>query len=162
MAVNVDGKRLIELFAGNERKVADLYRKIGEEAGIGKEFFELMAQDEDKHAVIYNGILEKFSNELSVAPDADRAEYVDLLIQSDMLADVDGLLENARKVNFKSQIFDVCERVERDTVIYVSEFIELYPDVAADQMKIILGEEKKHLQKILAKKADRAMFHGGM
>lgn len=162
MSINLDGTRLIELFAGNERKVADLYRKIGEEAGIGKEFFELMAQDEDKHAVIYNGILEQFSTELAVAPSTERAEFVDLLVQNDMLADVDGLLENARKVNFKSQIFDICERVERDTVMYVNEFIELYPDVAPDQMKIILGEEKKHLQKILMKKADRAMFHGGM
>ncbi len=96
MSINLDGTRLIELFAGNERKVADLYRKIGEEAGIGKEFFELMAQDEDKHAVIYNGILEQFSTELAVAPSTERAEFVDLLVQNDMLADVDGLLENAR------------------------------------------------------------------
>lgn len=162
MAGNVDGKKLIELFAGNERKVAELYRKIGDEAGVGKEFFEIMAKDEEKHAVIYNGILEKFSNELSVAPDAERSEFVDLLIQNDMLSDVDDLLANARKVNFKSQIFDICERVERDTVMYVNEFIDLYPDIASDQMKVILKEEKKHLQKILTKKADRAMFHGGM
>lgn len=162
MSITLDGKKFLELIAENETKVAALYRQIGNEAGLGKEFFEKMAKDEDKHQIIYRGLIEKFTKELALETDAERVEYVDLLIENDMLADVDGLLANARKVNFKSQIFDVCERVERDSVLYVNEFMDLYPEIAPAEMKVILGEEKKHLQMILEKKSDRAFFGMGM
>ncbi len=162
MSVTLDGKKFLELIAGNEKKVAALYRQIGEESGIGKEFFEKMAKDEDKHEIIYRGLIEKFTRELSLETEAERAQYVDLLIENDLLADVEGLLANARKVNFKSQIFDIAERVERDSVLYVNEFMDLYPEIAPAEMKVILGEEKKHLQMILEKKADRALFGIGM
>ncbi|MFZ2258577.1 MAG: hypothetical protein WAV55_10675 [Clostridiaceae bacterium] len=162
MSVTLDGRKFLELIAGNEHKVAQLYRRIGDEVGLGKEFFEKMAKDEDKHEIIYNGLIQRFNKELALETDAERAQYVELLIENDMLADVEGLLANARKVNFKSQIFDVCERIERDSVIYVNEFMELYPEIAPIEMKVILGEEKKHLQMILEKKADRAMFGMGM
>ena len=40
--------------------------------------------------------------------------------------------------------------------------MRLYPEIAPSEMKIVLQEEKKHLQMILQKKADRAMFGIGM
>lgn len=162
MSVTLDGKKFLELIAGNEHKVATLYRQIGNEAGIGKEFFEKMAKDEDKHEIIYRGLIERYTKELALETDADRVQYVNLLIENDLLADVDSLLENAKKVNFKSQIFDICERIERDSVIYVSEFMDLYPEIAPAEMRVILGEERKHLMMILEKKADRALFGIGM
>ena len=162
MSITLDGTKFLELIAGNEGKVAKLYRQIGEETGVGKEFFEKMAKDEDKHEVIYRGVIEKFNRELALETDEATAEYVELLQENDLLADIDGILEGARKTQFKSQIFDLCERIERDSVMYVHEFMDLYPEVAPDEMKIILGEEKKHLQMILEKKADRSFFGIGM
>lgn len=162
MSVTLDGTKFLELIAGNETKVAKLYRQIGEETGIGKEFFEKMAKDEDKHELIYRGLIVRFTRELALETDPQRAEYVNLLMENDMLADVDSLLETARKVNFKSQIFDICERIERDSVLYVSEFMDLYPEIAPTEMKLILKEERKHLQMILEKKADRSFFGIGM
>ncbi len=162
MSITLDGTKFLELIAGNEKKVADLYRMIGENSAIGKVFFEKMAKDEDRHEVIYRGIIEQFTKELTLETDQATADYVELLTENDLLADVDGLLENAKKTHFKSQIFDLCERIERDSVMYVREFMDLYPEVAPDQMKIILGEEKKHLQMILEKKSDRALFGIGM
>ena len=162
MSITLDGTKFLDLIAGNEKKVAQLYRMIGEESGIGKEFFEKMAKDEDKHEIIYRGIIEQFNRQLHLETDAAKAEYVELLMENDLLADMDTLLETARRTQFKSQIFDLCERIERDSVLYIREFMDLYPEVANDQMKVILGEEKKHLQLILEKKADRALFGIGM
>ena len=45
---------------------------------------------------------------------------LDLLITNDMLINFDEIIAKARNVNFKSQIFDISEKVERDSVIYVS------------------------------------------
>lgn len=162
MPALLDGSKFLELIADNEKKVASLYRRIGEESGIGQAFFEKMALDEDKHEVIYRGIIEQYNTELSLRTEQATADYVELLMENDLLSDMDYLLESARKTHFKSQIFDICERIERDSVMYVREFMDLYPDVAPDQMKIILAEEKKHLQMILEKKSDRAMFGIGM
>ncbi|PKK38955.1 hypothetical protein ABB02_01768 [Clostridiaceae bacterium JG1575] len=162
MSVTVDGKKFLELIAGNEMKVAKLYRDIGDEVGLGQGFFERMAADEDKHEIIYRGLLGRHENDLIRETEASTAHYVELLLENDLLQHVDELVESARHLNFKSQIFDLCERIERDSVMYVREFMDLYPDVAPQEMKIILQEEKKHLQMILEKKADRSFFGIGM
>lgn len=162
MSIQLDGSKFLELIAENEKKVASLYRMIAQEAEIGQAFFEKMAIDEDKHETIYRGILENYNKKLILNTDQASADYLDLLMENDLLADMDHLLESARKTHFKSQIFDLCERIERDSVMYVREFMDLYPEVAPEQMKIILAEEKKHLQMILEKKSDRAMFGMGI
>ena len=162
MSIQLDGSKFLELIAENEKKVASLYRMIAQEAEIGQAFFEKMAIDEDKHEIIYRGILENYNKKLILNTDQASADYLELLMENDLLSDMDHLLASARKTHFKSQIFDLCERIERDSVMYVREFMDLYPEVAPEQMKTILAEEKKHLQMILEKKSDRAMFGMGI
>ncbi len=63
----------------------------------------------------------------------------------------------------KSQIFDIAEKAERDAVLFVTELQKLYPDLAKEEMAIILNEEKKHLKKILERKREsQPMFGRGM
>lgn len=79
------------------------------------------------------------------------AEYMDLLVESNIGFD-DELVEKAKKIFTKSQIFDLAERAERDAVLFVTELQRLYPDLAKDEMAIILKEEKSHLKKVLERK----------
>jgi rubrerythrin len=162
MSVKWDGTKLLEIIAGNEKKVAELYKVIAQTTGVGGEFFLKMAYDEEKHEIMYRGMLTKYAGKTELELEEDDASYMDLLITNDMLINFDEIIAKARNVNFKSQIFDISEKVERDSVIYVSEFMRLYPEIAPSEMKIVLQEEKKHLQMILQKKADRAMFGIGM
>ncbi|HHZ01510.1 MAG TPA: hypothetical protein GX396_01040 [Tissierellia bacterium] len=161
--VKWNGRNLIKTIAENEKAATKLYRAIAAEARIGEQFFELLAKDEERHEKIYNALLEKFTkSNMDLELEESDAEYVDILIENNTLFD-DELIEKAKKIFTKSQIFDIAERAERDAVLFVTELQRLYPDLAKEEMEIILKEEKAHLKKVLERKRDsQPMFGRGM
>lgn len=160
--VKWNGKNLLKTIAENEAGATRLYRAIASEARIGEQFFESLAKDEERHEKIYNALFEEFSGKMDLELEKSDAEYVDLLIESNVLWD-DELVEKAKKIFTKSQIFDLAERAERDAVLFVTELQRLYPDMAKDEMAIILKEEQAHLKKVLErKKESQPMFGRGM
>lgn len=162
MTVKWNGTNLLKTIAENEKSATNLYRAIAKEARIGEKFFEQLADDEERHERIYNSLLERFQKNIEIEIDESDAEYVDLLIDSNTLFDEE-LIEKARKVYTKSQIFDIAERAERDAVMFVTELQRLYPDMAIEEVNIILNEEKKHLKKVLERKREsQPMFGRGM
>lgn len=162
MTVKWNGTNLLKTIAENERAATNLYRAIAAEARIGEQFFEQLANDEERHEKIYTALLERFEKNIVIEIDESDAEYVDLLIESNTLFDEE-LIEKAKKVFTKSQIFDIAEKAERDAVLFVTELQRLYPDLATEEVAIILNEEKKHLKKVLErKKESQPLFGRGM
>lgn len=160
--VKWNGSHLLKTIAENEAAATKLYRAIGKEARIGEQFFEQLAQDEERHEKIYNKLFEEFSKTMDIEIEKEDAEYVDLLVESNVLFD-DELVEKAKKIFTKSQIFDIAERAERDAILFVTELQRLYPDLAKEEMAIILKEEQKHLKKVLERKREsQPMFGRGM
>ncbi|NYB72917.1 hypothetical protein HZF24_02040 [Sedimentibacter hydroxybenzoicus DSM 7310] len=162
MTVKWNGANLIKTIAENEAGATKFYRAIAEEARIGEKFFELLAQDEEKHEKIYNALLKRFEKNIEIELEESDAKYMDLLIEANNPFD-DELIEKAKKMWDKSQIFEIAEQAERDAVLFVSELQRLYPDMAAEEMAIISKEEKSHLQKVLERKREsQPMFGRGM
>lgn len=162
MAVKWNGANLIKTIADNENSAANLYRAIAQETRIGEVFFEQLADDEEKHNKIYNALLQKYEKEFDVEIEESDAEFVDMLIENNTTFDEE-LVNKARKVFTKSQIFDIAEKAERDAILFVQELQRLYPDVAKDEIQVILNEEKKHLKKVLErKKESQPLFGRGM
>lgn len=160
--VKWNGKNLLKTIAENETSATKLYRAIASEARIGEQFFEMLAKDEERHEKIYNALLREFSEKMDLELEQADAEYIDLLVESNVLFD-DELIENAKKIFTKAQIFDIAERAERDAVLFVTELQRLYPDLAKEEMAIILKEEQAHLKKVLErKKESQPMFGRGM
>ncbi|HQP47022.1 MAG TPA: hypothetical protein PKV59_09485, partial [Flexilinea sp.] len=54
----------------------------------------------------------------------------------------------------KEDIFDIAERIERDSVLFTQEMIDLFPDLDPADFKVVLQEEKKHLAMVLDKRMD--------
>lgn len=148
-----NGRNLLKTIAENEAAATRLYKAIASEARIGEKFFEILAQDEERHAKIYTALLDKYTEEMDIDIEQSDAEYVDLLIDSNVLFD-DELIEKAKKIFAKPQIFDLAERAERDAVLFVTELQRLYPDLAKEEMEIVLNEEKSHLKKVLERKKE--------
>lgn len=159
MTVKWDGTKLLKSIAENEAGAANLYRAIASEIRIGEQFFEKLAQDEERHEKIYDALLKKYAKNIELELEESDAEYMDLLIENNVLFD-EGLIEKAKKVFTKSQIFDIAEKSERDAVLFVTELQRLYPDLAKDEMEIILKEEKKHLKMILERKTESQPLFG--
>jgi hypothetical protein len=124
--VKWNGKNLLKTIAENEAGATKLYKAIASEARIGEQFFELLAKDEERHEKIYNALLKDFSDKMDLELEQSDAEYVDLLVESNVLFD-DELVEKAKKIFTKSQIFDLAEKAERDAVLFVTELQRLYP-----------------------------------
>ncbi|MBW8381999.1 MAG: hypothetical protein K0M69_05690 [Youngiibacter sp.] len=164
MSVKWNGTKLVKLIADNEIKVAELYRTMAKEVnkGIGVQFFENLAKDEERHNMIYVALLGKVPDVGDVELDEDDARYLDLLIDNNFLSDSEAVVAKARKLFDKSQVFDIAERVETDSVMFVTELARVYPDLAKGDLETILKEEKKHLRTILEKKTDRSIFRIGM
>jgi len=162
MKVKWNGTNLLKTIAENEAGATKLYRAIASEARIGEQFFEKLAQDEERHEKIYNALLAKFSKNIDLELEKGDAEYIDLLVENNMLLDEE-LIEKAKKIFTKDQIFDLAEKAERDAVLFVTELQHLYPDLAKDEIAIILKEEKGHLKKVLERrKESQPLFGRGM
>lgn len=162
MTVKWNGINLLKTIAENEKSATNLYRAIANEARIGEKFFEQLANDEERHEQIYNSLLKRFEKNTEVEIEESEAEYVDLLIESNSLFDEE-LINQAKNVFTKSQIFDIAEKAERDAVLFVTELQKLYPDMATEEISVILNEEKKHLKKVLERKREsQPLFGRGM
>lgn len=162
MAVQWDGERLLNTIILNEKKVAEFYRNIAAKADKGELFFEKLAQDEERHEQIYASLLKQMEGKTILQLEADEAEYMDLLLQFNITDSFDEILADSERIWGRNQIYDLAERVERDAVYFVTELMRLYPDLAPEQMDIILREEKKHLAMILERQRDFNLAPGGM
>lgn len=120
MAVRFDGKRLFKTLVLNEAKVAEFYKTLASE--------------------MKEGTLEL---------DEEDAEYMNALIQNNMFEDAEDTVAKVRGKYAKDDALTIAEKIERDGLIFVSELMRLYPDVAPDEIKIVLTEERKHLKSVL-------------
>lgn len=156
MGKRYDGTEFFEMMAANEKAVGALYRQFASDAKLGAKFFESLAKDEDRHYTIYTTLLTKYaeSKGLTVEVTDDQADYLKLLIENNMLKDADQLRAKAAKFSEKEQVYDLAERSERDSVLFVQELIEMYPMLQAEDFKAILKEEKEHLRQVLSRRME--------
>jgi hypothetical protein len=151
MAKLWDGAEFFRMMVANEKAVGDWYRRLAEDAAIGGKFFENMAKDEDRYMKIYSALLERYeaSGKFKVEVSDDHQEYLNVLLKDIVEHDNAKMLAKISKVKTKDDVFELAESLERDSVMMVNEIMDLYPDIAPDDMKIVLNEEKKHLQMVL-------------
>lgn len=161
MSVQWNGKKLFELLVLNETKVAELYKTLAAEVkgGKGAQFLLNMAVDEERHAKMYEKLAQQLPNDGVIEIDEEDANFMEQLMDSNIFKDEEETVAKARKLYDRHQALDLAEKVERDAVQYVTEVIRLFPNVAPDQMSIVLKEEKKHLTMVLERKKENA-FQG--
>lgn len=151
-----NGAAFFKMMAANEKAVAALYRQIADNAKFGGKFFENLAKDEDRHYDIYTALLRKFegSKELTVEVSEEKEQYLNLLIENNMLKDAEKILKKAAKVTNKDEIYDLAERAERDSVLFVEELINLFPNLQPEDFRVVLQEEKNHLRQVLSQRME--------
>ncbi|HHT21376.1 MAG TPA: hypothetical protein GXZ74_08060 [Tissierellia bacterium] len=156
-------KELFDAIVVFEKNVGQLYDSISED--VRKQFgvfFENMAQDEYRHAKIYQALGERAQNEDITLSDPGEVAYVQSLIEGTTFDKEGNFLANAKKVKSKHQVLDMAEKVEREAIQYVYELARLFPDFAKDQVAILLQEEQKHLQMVLDRKKEATVGYIGL
>jgi hypothetical protein len=150
-----DGADLFKMMISNEGTVAALYRKLAADVKIGEKFLEHLAADEDRHQKMYQALLTKLqgSHDLTVEITEEHEQYLKLLIERNMLKDTVKLMEEAERLTSKDELYDLAERIERDSVLFVQELINLYPKLHAE-FRVALAEEKDHLRQVMAQRME--------
>ncbi|MHC1770118.1 MAG: ferritin family protein [Flexilinea sp.] len=151
-----DGTEFIKMMVENEKAVGTLYRQLAGDSKFGAKFFENLARDEDRHYNIYTALLNKYagSKDLTIDVSEEYEKYLNLLVGNNMLINADKLLEKAAKATNKDEIYDLAERSERDSVLFVEELINIYPDLQPEDFHIVLKEEKNHLSQVMSRRME--------
>lgn len=161
---NWNALTLLEKLAENEKKTAALYRDIAKNAAIGDVFFENLARDEERHENIYAGLAKRYEDANPEAAKAEmtpeQAEFLETLENSNVLARGPELIAKAEKVKDKYAVFDIAIEAEKEAVLFATELAALYPDLAPEEIKVIIKEEKKHLKQVTDRKISAGM--GGL
>ena len=150
-----DGAEFFRLMAANEQAVGDWYRTLANDAKFGGKFFEKWRRM--KIVTIRSiRLFEKYegTQALTVEVSEDHEAYLNALMKDHIESDADNLKEKAAKASTKDDIYAIAEQVERDSVLFVEELIELYPDLKEEDFKVVLQEEKNHLAMVLTRRMD--------
>lgn len=144
--INYDGRKLIQTIIMTEENVAELYMDLSEKVNdaSAKKIFLNLSEDENKHKIMYTNILSKLPNGGKLQLTEDEVEYTELLINSNIFTD-----EKLKKRYLKGNALQMAEKIERDSILFYTQLKRLFPDVAKEEMEIILKEEKKHLKTVL-------------
>lgn len=135
-----------------EERVGKFYDSIGEE--IRKQygtFFEKLAEDEYRHSKIYKALGEKATRDERIVLSDEDAEFMRNMFENSTLGD-DFDYGKLGKIRDRWQVLDLAERIEREATGYVQDIMGFFPDFAPDEVRILLKEERDHLQMILEKK----------
>lgn len=162
MSQRVDGKAILELLAKNEQEVAKVYRYLAEDAKFGDMFFEIMAKDEDRHHDVYLNLAKQAEADGGWVVEKDDYDYFRLRLERSLLAKPEALVEKAKKIRDKMDVFELAERIERETVEIVRELQDIVPRFAPKELKLIEQQEKAHLKKVTERIRDNMLNVRGM
>ncbi len=143
--MNFDGKQILSTFVKMEEEVSKYYAEMAKNAPDekSKALFERLSLEEDKHNKMYSKLLEKHGGEMDREFSEEEIEYTKSLLDENI---------NAKHEFDKNKKFadslELAEKMEKDGILFVHQMMEMYPDIANKEMKVILMEEKKHLQQV--------------
>jgi hypothetical protein len=150
-----DGTDLFQMMISNEKTVGDLYRRLAGHVKLGGKFLEFLAEDEDRHHEMYKLLLSKFqkNSDQIIEISDEQEQYLKLLIERNMLKDTVQLMDEAERITTKDDLFDLAERIERDSVLFVQEIVNLYPQLSVE-LRSVLNDEKDHLRQVMAQRME--------
>lgn len=135
--------KFIEMVKATENKVAEMYTglaaKVKDEKA--KNLLLKLADDERIHENMYASILGKVTSGGELDLSEDEIEYTETLIGTSLF-----FSQNAKHIYGKMNALAVAEKIERDSILYYTQMIKLFPDTMHDELGLILAQEKKHLK----------------
>ncbi len=143
--MNFDGKQILSTFVKMEEEVSKYYAELAENAPDekSKALFERLSQEEDKHNKMYAALLEKHGGEMTREFSEEEVEYVKTFIEENLTSKHE--FDKTRKY---ADSLRLAEQMEKDGILFVHQLMQMYPDIAQKEMKVILNEEKKHLMMV--------------
>lgn len=143
--VNFDGKQILSTFVKMEEGVTKYYAELADNAPDekSKALFTRLSLEEENHRKMYEALLEKHHGDLDREFSEEEIEYTKSLID----VNITGKHSFDKDMKLKDSL-ELAEKMEKDGILFVHQMMSMYPDIAEKEMKVILKEEKRHLQMV--------------
>jgi len=137
-----------------ERKGREFYRRVASKAKTDKnrELFEYLADEESKHELIFQGLMERLGKiDLPAWSTQDEyAQYLDALIDSHALFS-GGLAEKyMADADDEQTAIRMAMSFEKDTLLFFTEMESLVPEAEKPAVRQCIEEERLHLRRLQA------------
>ena len=159
MKGNFDASRLLQTLILLEQTGYSFYLEIASqmEDSTAKNLFVNLAKDEQKHEKIYTDLLENLQKNHKTEVEVEDVEYLDLLISTNFFVSSPEEIEKAKKSYAKEDALAIAEQLERDTITFLYELMQLNLDLDVKEIRFALAEEKRHLKAILRREFEASI-----
>jgi rubrerythrin len=124
------------------------------EEGVTKNLLLKLAKDEQAHEKVYKELLEKQTDISEISINEDET-YINLILKLNSMVTDEKKIEKMKKVTSKREALITGEKLEKDTIIFLNELVNLDKDIKRNNAyRTALKEEKNHLRLILRQMMD--------
>jgi len=138
IAVQIEngGERFYRYAAGKNEKVRDI--------------FQLLADDEKKHAVLFQSLLVPSPEyDYSGIDKTESIPYIRAIVNSTVLRYLLDRKEYPEKMGSVTEVLDFSLGLEKESLLFYYQLLERIQGKGKSTVERIIGEEKKHIEKIL-------------
>lgn len=156
MSNAINSTNVLETLIQLEQNGYKFYQEAAKdmEEGVTKNLFLKLAKDEQDHEKVYRDLLEKQTDTSEISFNEDTS-YINLILKLNSMVTDDKKLEKTKKVKSKREALIIAEKLEKDTIIFLNELVDLDNDIKRNKAyKTALKEEKNHLRLILRQMMD--------
>lgn len=151
-----DVVKVMEILAKQEADGYTFYEEVAAAVNDGKatKLFERLAKDERKHEAFYKKQMSKYEGKSYDLSESSLA-FVNMLLKQPSPVEEARKAAGEKLVWNKRQGLTIAEKLERDTILLLSQILELNDDFAKEPaFTEALKEEKVHLSLILQNDMD--------
>lgn len=159
MSTVINSNKILNALIELEQNGYKFYQESAEamEDGAVKNLFLKLAKDEEAHEATYKGLLDKLPDVEEFVIDEEDT-FLDLLLELNAVVTDEEKLEKTKKVLSKREALLIAEKLERDTILFLNELIDIDKELARNNAyRIALKEEKRHLKLILKQIMDASV-----
>lgn len=156
MAIHFSGSELVEIAIGIEKNGLAFYRSLitPERSESARDAFKYLADQEEKHVEIFQGMLDKLGGYKPPEVYAqEHALYLKALVDSEVFSDARLSREMADKPVSDTEAIKVGLEAEKNSILFYSMMRDLVPERDREVVDRIIEEEKWHVVQLSHLKA---------
>lgn len=145
------GSEIIEIGIQIEKNGRDFYNALTEKSKIqkAKEVFKYLAGEEEKHIVVFQGILSKTEEYEPAGLDADEYfAYMNALASEHVFTQEGKGKEIAKNIKSDKEAIDLGIGFEKDSIIFYEGMKKVVPDYDLKIIEELIMQEQKHLRQL--------------
>ena len=160
MGIRFHGLEIIRIAQRNEEIGKAFYEAFAKAATNPKvkEFFEMMAKQEEQHIKDFAELESIVADEWSPGPydDSEALDYIRALSDSKMAQPMLDLAKKAEQVEDLREAIDLAIEFEKQTVLFLKEFLDFTKGKSQRVVRKVLSEERKHIMQLCGCREDPA------